>query len=126
VTDGKGVAQLGRAGDKGDAGLVRKIEQLRQRIVVGKRALSLPHQKSAERGITLAETSEITVDAAAIVIKVRKRIHRPEIELDIGLDLSIGARAARIQKNARQLAREVPGRAARVREADRVAGRHPV
>src|SRR5439155_20236544 len=46
------------------------------------------------------------------------RVRGGNVELDIGLDLAIGARCAGVEEDAALLAGEIPGRAAAVRETD--------
>src|SRR5205823_744703 len=55
------------------------------------------------------------------VVEDRVRIRRREVELDIGLDLAVRARRARVEEDAALLAGEIPLGAAAMSKADRRA-----
>ena len=116
-----GVADLRRARDKGCARLAAEIEEFRFGVVVREGALRLADQQSAEGRIALAQTRDVAVNAALVVVEDRVGVRGGEVELDIGLDLAIGARRARIEKDAALLAREIPFGAAAMGKADRRA-----
>src|SRR5439155_23993290 len=75
----------------------------------------------AKGRIALAQTRDVAVNAALVVVEDRVRIRRREVELDIGLDLAIGARRARVEEDAALLAGEIPLGTAAVGKADRRA-----
>src|SRR5205085_8185051 len=102
----------------GRAGLTAEIEQFRFGVVVREGALRLAHQQSAEGRIALAQTRNVAVNAALVVVEDRVGVRGGEVELDIGLDLAIGARRARIEEDTRLVAREIPFRAAAMSKAD--------
>src|SRR5205085_11512888 len=81
--------------------------------------LRLARQQGTEGRIALAQTRDVAVDAALVVVEDRVGVRGREVELDIGLDLAIGARRARIEEEAALLAREIPFRAAAMRQPDR-------
>src|SRR5262249_7377075 len=116
-----GVADLRRAGDEQRRRRAAEIDQFGIGIVVREGALRLAGEQPAEGRIALAEARDVAVDAALVVVEDRIRVRGREVEFDIGLDLAVRARRARIEENTRLLGREIPSRAAAMREADRRA-----
>src|SRR5207237_8439212 len=100
------------------AGLTAEIEQFRFGVVVREGALRLAHQEAAEGCITLAQTRDVAVNAALVVVEDRVGVRGGEVEFDIGLDLAIGARRARVEEDAALLAGEIPLGAAAMSKAD--------
>src|SRR5262249_21951355 len=98
-----------------------EIEQFGIGVVVSEGALRLTGEQPAEGRIALAEARDVAVDAALVVVEDRIRVRGREVEFDIGLDLAVRARRARIEEDTRLLGRENPIRATAMGETDRRA-----
>ena len=83
--------------------------------------MRLAHQEPTQGRIALAQTRDVAVNAALVVVEDRVGVRGGEVKFDIGLDLAIGARRARVEEDAALLAGEIPLGAAAMSKADRRA-----